>query len=169
MRRVALLLVSVACVACTKEKATPRTDSANVVQQASSSKADVQRAIDSSLAIFASSAKKGDPVSMAALYDEDAIVLPPNAPAAHGRPEIQKLNEGMLGAITMEDAKFTTQDLIVTGEYAIETGAYVMTMKPKAGGKAVTDSGKYVTAWHKQPAGGWKMARDIFNSNMPAK
>lgn len=169
MRRAALLLVSLACVACTKEKVTPRKDSANVVQQASSSKADVQRAIDSSLAIFASSAKKGDAATMAALYDDDAIVLPPNAPAAHGRAEIQKLNEGMLGAMTMEDAKFATQDLIVAGDYAIETGAYVMTMKPKAGGKAATDSGKYLTAWHKQPAGGWKMARDIFNSNGSAK
>jgi ketosteroid isomerase-like protein len=34
-------------------------------------------------------------------------------------------------------------------------------------GKMVMDDGKYATVWKKQVDGSWKLAVDMFNSNMP--
>ena len=31
------------------------------------------------------------------------------------------------------------------------------------------DSGKYVVAWQKQADGGWKITRDILNTDIPPK
>ena len=35
-------------------------------------------------------------------------------------------------------------------------------------GNPVTDRGKYVVVWKKQPDGSWKAISDIFNSDLPA-
>jgi ketosteroid isomerase-like protein len=50
---------------------------------------------------------------------------------------------------------------------AYSTGAYQMSFKDAAG-KLVPDRGKYVTVWKKQTGGSWKVALDIFNSDLPA-
>ncbi|MEA3247355.1 MAG: DUF4440 domain-containing protein, partial [Gemmatimonadota bacterium] len=62
----------------------------------------------------------------------------------------------------------TTTDVTVAGDYAIETGTFEWTLTPKKGGKAMTDKGKYLTTWHKQADGSWKITRDINNSDLPA-
>ena len=95
------------------------------------------------------------------------MVFAPGAPVARGRAAINKANADMFANATVTDFKLTTADVIVTGDYAIETGAYDMTVKPKAG-KAEPDIGKYVTVWQKQPDGSWKIIRDIFNSDKSA-
>ena len=75
--------------------------------------------------------------------------------------------------MTFNDASFPamalkSEDLIVSGDYAIETGTYRMTVQPKQG-KSMEDVGKFVSIWQKQADGSWKMIRDIFNSDLPAK
>jgi ketosteroid isomerase-like protein len=52
------------------------------------------------------------------------------------------------------------------GDLAVETGAYEMTLVPKKGPE-VTDTGKYLTVWRKQPDGSWKVIRDAGNTNGP--
>jgi ketosteroid isomerase-like protein len=127
-----------------------------------------RQVIDSSNAAFASALVAGDAPAMMTLYSDDAIVMPPGAPALRGRAEYTKWNDGMLAAFAFTDARFTTTDLTVQGPYAIETGSYAMTMKPPAG-RAVPDTGKYLAIWKQQPGGGWRMVRDIFNSDRPPK
>mgnify|MGYP003342292487 CR=1 FL=1 len=51
----------------------------------------------------------------------------------------------------------------VVGDYAFEDGTYSWTMKPKKG-KEATEVGKYLTVWHKQADGSWKIARDRASS-----
>ena len=46
-------------------------------------------------------------------------------------------------------------------------GAYEMSFNDPAG-KPVSDKGKYVTIWVKQQDGKWKVAVDMFNSDLPA-
>ena len=53
------------------------------------------------------------------------------------------------------------------GDLGYTVGTYVLTLHdPK--GEPVTDRGKYVTVWKKQADGSWKVAADIFNSDLPA-
>ena len=37
----------------------------------------------------------------------------------------------------------------------------------EASGKTVSDKGKYLTVWKKQPDGSWKVLLDIYNSDLP--
>jgi ketosteroid isomerase-like protein len=63
----------------------------------------------------------------------------------------------------MKEAKLTTVDLVGNADLLAETGIYEI----MGNGNKVLDSGKYVVVW--RPANdGWKIYRDISNSNMPA-
>jgi uncharacterized protein (TIGR02246 family) len=163
MRR-SLLLTAVLVLACAKSGATP-SDSATAAPE---DKATVQAAIDSALNRFVAAVKAGDTAAMISIYAPDAIVLPANMPEAKGHAAIQKMNAEMLAAVTLQDIRFRTTDLLLTGPYAIETGTYDMKVQPKAGGSAVADVGKYLSVWQKQSDGSWKMIRDIYNSDKPA-
>jgi uncharacterized protein (TIGR02246 family) len=162
MRRTLVLLSATLMVACAKAA-----DNASVQQAGSTNDpAAVRAAIDSQLTRFRDGMLKSDTAAMAAIFTDDAMVFAPGAPLSHGRAAINKANADMFANATVTAFKLTTTDVIVTGDYAIETGAYDMTVKPKAG-KAESDVGKYVTVWHKQPDGSWKIIRDIFNTDKP--
>ena len=159
-------LVSIACYG-----GSGTGDSATVAQAAAAAGHDpatVQHAIDSTIARFAEAMKRGDTTAMLNAYTDDAIVMPANAPVIRSRADHAKWNAGMSSQFTVTDFKTTTNDLIVSGDYAIEQGAYRMTLQPKPRGKAMNDVGKYLAVWKRQPDGSWKMIRDIFNSDMPA-
>lgn len=125
----------------------------------------VQRAIDSSLAVFATAMTRGDTAGTNSIFAADAVVLPPGSPVIRGHAAMAAFNAGMFSQFTIENPSFTTTDLIVSGDYAIETGTYRMTMKPKQG-PALPDTGKYVTVWQRDADGNWKIIRDIFNTNL---
>ena len=125
----------------------------------------VQRSIDSSLAKFAVAITTGDTAGMLSIYTDDAVVMPQGMPAVRGRAAVSQYNAGMFSMFTVSNASFSTTDLIVAGDYAIESGIYRMTMKPKTG-PAMPDTGKYISVWRRQSDGSWKMAKDIFNSDL---
>ncbi|HEY1201216.1 MAG TPA: DUF4440 domain-containing protein, partial [Niastella sp.] len=67
------------------------------------------------------------------------------------------------GAIRMgmKELKITTVDLTGNAELLVETGMYEM----MGDGNKTLDKGKYVVVW-KPEGDGWKIYRDIGNSNM---
>ena len=77
----------------------------------------------------------------------------------------------MAGASMMRtpgfDLTFVPEQIIVSssGDMALDRGTYRLTIAP--GGKAQVDTGKYVVVWRKI-GGEWKVAADIFNSDLPA-
>jgi uncharacterized protein (TIGR02246 family) len=161
--RLATFIIALATVACAKTD-TNRADS-NVVQAGvAHDPAVVQRSIDSALVTFMAAAKRSDPAGMASVFAEDGMVLPPGMKASSGRPQIEKGYAAMFRVMGLPEITIKTTDLIVSGEYAIETGTYDQTMKP-TNGTPVRDIGKYVSVWKRQPDGSWKMVRDIFNSD----
>jgi uncharacterized protein (TIGR02246 family) len=130
--------------------------------------AQVRQAIEAANAKFAEAATGGDARAMDSLYAPNAMAMAPNAPAWRGREEIQKGYDGLLGAMTMKELRLHTEDVMLGGDLAVETGAYAWTVQPKTkGAQAMPDSGKYVVVWQKQPDASWKMVRDIFNSDRP--
>ena len=64
-------------------------------------------------------------------------------------------------------ATLHTADLEEHGDTAIEVGSYTLDIQPE-GGNLITDIGKYVVVFKRQADGSWKLATDIFNSDMPA-
>jgi len=151
------VVVSIGCYAGESDVAQAGAPAADV--------AAVQRSIDSSLTKFAAAITTGDTAGMLSIYTDDAVVMPQGMPVVSGRAAVSQYNAGMFSMFTVSNASFSTTDLIVVGDYAIESGIYRMTMKPKTG-PAMPDTGKYISVWRRQSDGSWKMAKDIFNSDL---
>lgn len=134
--------------------------------QVSGDSATVRQAIDAVNVRFTSAFKHGDADSIIALYTNDAVQLNPNFPAWEGSAAIKQAFAGFFNAMTISDASFTTHDIVIAGNKAIERGSYALRLKPKNGGAEIADRGKYVTTWERQPDGSWKIIRDISNTDV---
>jgi uncharacterized protein (TIGR02246 family) len=123
--------------------------------------ATVKAAIDAGNKKFGAAIAAGNAAGVAALYTDDAMVLPPNGETVRSRAAIEKLFQAMIAA-GIKQATLTAQEVEGHGDTATEVGAY--SVKDAAGTEL--DRGKYVVIW-KRVQGEWKLHRDIWNSNMP--
>lgn len=105
----------------------------------------------------------GDVDTVASLYDEQALLLPPGAPAAKGRAAIR--------AFFAKDTAASAKDGLtislgakpaggVSGEMGWASGTYVV--KDKSG--HIVDVGKYLSVSMKK-GGKWLYVRDTWNSD----
>jgi|SRR5580658_10469370 uncharacterized protein (TIGR02246 family) len=120
------------------------------------SKAAIQKLNDAWAAAF----NKGDGATVAAMYADDAYVLPPGSDMIQGRDKIAAFWNG--AAQQMGDAKLTTIDVLPLGRNAArEIGT--VTLKTK-GDQPQEIVGKYAVVWRKIN-GQWMLATDIWNTN----
>lgn len=98
---------------------------------------------------------------------DDASFMAPNAPIAVGK---QAIGQAFAFFFALPELKITWHptkiEVAKSGELGYSTGAYEMSFKDPAG-KTAMDHGKYLTIWRKQSDGKWKVAYDIFNSDLP--
>ena len=98
----------------------------------------------------------------------DATVLPPNASAATTKEAIRKVWQDLLASPGLAISwKATKVEVAKSGDLGFISGTYELTMND-AGGKPVTDKGKYVEVWEKKDDGKWKCGTDTWNSDLPA-
>ena len=110
---------------------------------------------------------KGDVTAAASYYAENAVILVSNMPMVKGRADIEKTMRGwMESGMKMKEFTTTTISVEGAGDFAIQLGRYFQTFE--MGGKVIADTGKFVTVWRKQVDGSWKMAYDIWNTDIPA-
>lgn len=108
----------------------------------------------------------GDATALAAWYTDDAVRMPPNAPAYQGR---EATKEAFHGLFTQFAAELTwpTEEIIVAGGWAFHRGTYTIRLTPVAGGEEIGESGKVIVICKRQPDGSWKIAREIWNRDKP--
>jgi uncharacterized protein (TIGR02246 family) len=99
---------------------------------------------------------------LAALYTEDALLMPPNEDAVRGRAGIRAW---MAAFPPVVDFSLTPETIAGAGDIAYVVGRYTFTLAVEG---SPSDRGKYVEIHHRQPDGSWLMAVDIFNSDLPA-
>lgn len=104
---------------------------------------------------------------LAALYTEDAIVMPPNEPAVVGKEAIGTWVQGLFEQFTVKETA-TTEEIQVAGDWAFLRGTYTATMTPKEGGESQEETGKCIHIVQRQPDGSWKNTRIMWNSDEPA-
>jgi ketosteroid isomerase-like protein len=97
-------------------------------------------------------------------YADDAIVLPPNEAAVATKDGIRNLWKGFLDSLQNISWKTTRVETSKSGDMACLIGTYELTMKD--GSK---DKGKYCEVWEKKAGGKWKVATDMFSSDLPAQ
>jgi uncharacterized protein (TIGR02246 family) len=110
--------------------------------------------------VWTAAFNKGDAVAVAALYTEDAYVLPPGSAMVKGRAAIEAF--WRQAAQQMTDAKLTTVDVLPLGRSAArEIGTVTLKTKSQPPQEVV---GKYVVVWRKMGRD-WKLATDIWNTD----
>lgn len=106
----------------------------------------------------------GDAKGVAAQYAEDALLLPPGAPAASGRAAILTFftkdiaDSKAAGVVFVIDPK---TDVGVSGNMGWESGRYKATVKG-----AVVETGKFLSVSRKKD-GKWLYIRDTWNADAP--
>lgn len=110
--------------------------------------------------VWTAAFNKGDAAAVAALYTEDAYVLPPGSAMVKGRAAIEAF--WRQAAQQMTDAKLTTLDVLPLGRSAArEIGTVTLKTKSQPPQEVV---GKYVVVWRKIGRE-WKLATDIWNTD----
>jgi uncharacterized protein (TIGR02246 family) len=122
---------------------------------------EVRTAIDAVNREFMDAFSRGDAARIATIYAEDAQLYPPGNPAVSGRADIEKTWRGVL-ALPVKEMRLETAEAQAFGDDATEVGRYTLVGND---GREL-DAGKYIVLW-KRGAGGWKVHRDIWNSNAP--
>ena len=107
----------------------------------------------------------GDAKALAALYADDAVLLPPGASAVRGRAAIQEFFAKDVAGSKAAGAVFALNpktDVAVSGNMGWESGTYKVTVKG-----AVVETGKFLSVSRKLN-GKWLYIRDTWNADAPA-
>jgi len=124
----------------------------------------VRAAIEGQNLAWSAATNREDAAGVAAVYAEDALVMPQDGPAVQGRAAIQAA--AAVNVQVIRDASLTTAEVEAFGGTAIERGVYDMTMV-FPGQAPFQAHGKYLVVWRQDQDGAWRMRRQIFNSDQP--
>jgi uncharacterized protein (TIGR02246 family) len=117
--------------------------------------------IGATRARFLAALQRGDAEAAAAVYAEDARLLPPSAELMEGRAAIEAFwragLEAGISRVELETLELERQDGL-----AYEIGRYALRLDPEDG-VVVVDRGKYVLVHARQEDGSWRWAVEMFN------
>ena len=123
-------------------------------------------AIDQLREVHVAALNAGDADGWPACFASDGVQMPPNFGSNVGKAAIEGWSKGFMGLFSCK-FKLSVEEVQVAFDWAFERGRYDITLSPRSGGESMDDNGKYITIYHRQPDGAWKIARDIWNSDRP--
>ena len=119
-----------------------------------------RQAVESAIRRYVDASNKGDVTTLASLYAEDAMLLPPDHEPIQGREAIRAFwKQG-----TDEGLEVTNLAVEVDGNLGYLVGQYHL----PATDEEPADSGKYVMCLKRQRDGSWKVTADIWNQSSDA-
>jgi uncharacterized protein (TIGR02246 family) len=127
------------------------------------SPAELKAQIDANNAAWSVALNQGDTAAVAALYTENATILPPGANIQRGRAAIEKTVQGLVSSGARNMVLTATDVSQVGPDTAREIGRFSL-QAPGPKKKLVTVEGKYLVIW-KQVGGKWLLDVDIWNTN----
>lgn len=100
---------------------------------------------------------------VSAYYAEDAIIMAPNAAPVQGLEAIAASFEAMP---PFTDLAFENLEIDGTSDMAYVRGKYTAVWMVPGTGR-MPDEGSYLEIWKRQADGSWRVALDVFNSDLP--
>jgi uncharacterized protein (TIGR02246 family) len=160
---VAAAIALVLAAGCQQE---PATETGSTEETATVDAAAIRQAIDDSGAAWETAALAGDAAALTALYTDDAVLLPPNAPKSEGSAAIQAGFTEMLAVAPFTAIDIVTEGVEVSasGDIAWAHGTYTSTNT--VAGEPYEDTGKWANVSENRD-GQWLMVVDIWNSDTP--
>lgn len=122
----------------------------------------LRSSIDAANKQFTDAFARKDAASIGLLYAEEARAYPPGAPLVEGRAAIEAMWAAVV-ALPVSEIHIESAELNGGADWAWETGRYTIVGTDSQ----AVDTGKYVAVW-KHDEAGWKLFRDIWNSDAPA-
>jgi uncharacterized protein (TIGR02246 family) len=111
---------------------------------------------------LAEAVRTRDANAAAALYLDDAQLIPQGAPTCSGRTAIAAFFAGAIDS-GIVDARFTTDEVDGGDAQATETGRYALYAGSPGGTPVLAAEGRYLIVWRKAGAE-WRIYRDMFNT-----
>jgi uncharacterized protein (TIGR02246 family) len=100
------------------------------------------KAIDVVRSAHVAALNAGDAQAWTTQFTDDAVQMPPNAPANVGGSKIASWSQAFLDQFRVHFA-LAVDEVRVLGEWAFERGGYTISLTSKAGGPPMEDMGKY--------------------------
>ena len=110
--------------------------------------------------------KGKDVAHFLALFDSDAVLMPPDGPPIVGKAALRSWFLRLTDRHSI-DLDFSVDEIKVTAEWAFERFSFRQTVTPAGGGEPITVRGKGNHVFRRQSDGSWKIARDIWNVEAP--
>lgn len=129
----------------------------------------LRAAEDTLMAVAAASAawdeafNAGELKRLMARYQEDAVSMPPGAPALLGRKAIDADFKGFFeGNVVEHHTVNATRH--AAGDTVVERAEYTLTIRPKDGSAPAQEEGKHIVVHARQADGSWKVMWEIWNA-----
>jgi ketosteroid isomerase-like protein len=120
-------------------------------------------------AAFCAALGRGDLDEVVSSFDDEAVLLAPGAPAAHGSSGIRDYFEQAIAGGVGRPAQMRTAQVDELADGAVaEVGDYTMTIAPP-GAEPFEDFGKYMVVHRRDASGRLRMWRDMFHSDRVAE
>ena len=123
-----------------------------------------EAAIRAVIADEVQAANAGDADAFIAVFTDDAVAMPPAAPAVAGEANRQ-FSRDMFEQFDIKLGGYTDEAIIISGDLAVHQYSFSWTLTPKAGGDAVSEQGTGLHVLNRQPDGSWKITHDIWNTD----
>jgi len=116
---------------------------------------------------FMEDVSRGNAAAGAAVYTDDAILMPPNHSSVEGKQAIEKYLAEIGSQLQASNFQLSILEVDVQGDTTIVRGTYSSSFTVPGTDAPMGDRGKTLNVWKRQADGSWKLHRDIWNSNMP--
>jgi ketosteroid isomerase-like protein len=114
---------------------------------------------------FEEAIARGYAAACAAVYSDDAKILPPDSPELSDKQAAQSLWQGIID-MGVKSVSLKTLEMEEMGDTAVERGAATVDIQGE-GGQTIQAMAKFIVLWKLQTDGTWKWQRDCFNFDAP--
>jgi len=125
---------------------------------------EARKAIEEADARLTAAFNAKDIVATMTMFAPDAVSMAPNSPAVVGRDQIEALLKQFFQI--SHDFKVTAKSIDASGDLGYVRGEYTLVIQIPAM-PAVTDSGKFLDVWKRQPDGKWLIVASSGSTNLP--
>ena len=106
----------------------------------------------------------GDVETGVAAFTDDVVFMAPNESIMNGKDAVRSWLATAYEQFTL-DVDYTSSDITVAGDWAVERYAGTATFTPKTGGDALVEHIKGIHIYRRQADGTWKITQDIWNTD----
>ncbi len=106
----------------------------------------------------------GDAEGIAVHFSDEAFLIAPGTKTLQGLEAVQQYYQAIFDVYETE-LESGYESVKVDGDLAYGRGFATVTLKPKAGGKKIISTSKYLNILERQTDGSWKTTHDIWNDN----